>query len=575
MPWFQEPHLIFSRLLGLSTTLWLCCKVGHWAQNLSRFGSLLLRILRPPRLWRYPDYGHLLMVPLYPGNPPSPEAKAQAARLMIEAQGEEAQPATALNPPNAEAYLVRARNFNSRGLEIAALDDAEMCISIDAKCAEGWLEKGKAELALGRLIDAAQSFHQGLQLAPDHQELELGARREEWDLVFAARLGLEHLFRTLEDPQKTTDAFVESNAAVLDQQLGLLAQTLHVNTSVLFESPRLCDAYEQILGSDRPSLLTAGHWRAFGLFEAFGACRADRSRAVPGRADWMARASRHCEACRGWAHHAGLVPHRPRALAPYRCEAAFGRLAAMAPGAHNGQRWLKSTAWDARPEPESHGEEICGCNCLVPWKAAACFLEKLLEPQNSLVQQECEAWPDSVQLCQWLTLSVRDYHATPLGLVALLQMPGVAQKAMKSQAKVDFFIAPHFFGDDFSLDEQFRFVAAAAAAAAQPPGMMDSRASGTAPQVSAAALASVQADLDALRWLPDPPPPPAQRLGEWLMNSLGYLFLFIEGDALFTVYACQALQMLAKSDPDGDGRWDHPKRRKRRKAEVSPGQRRI
>ena len=32
-------------------------------------------------------------------------------------------------------------------------------------------------------------------------------------------------------------------------------------------------------------------------------------------------------------------------------------------------------------------------------------------------------------------LSVRDYHATPLGLVALLQMPGVARKAMKSQAK--------------------------------------------------------------------------------------------------------------------------------------------
>ena len=25
------------------------------------------------------------------------------------------------------------------------------------------------------------------------------------------------------------------------------------------------------------------------------------------------------------------------------------------------------------------------------------------------------------------------------------------------------------------------------------------------------------------RWLPDPPPPPAQRLGEWLMNSLGFL----------------------------------------------------
>ena len=50
-------------------------------------------------------------------------------------------------------------------------------------------------------------------------------------------------------------------------------------------------------------------------------------------------------------------------------------------------------------------------------------------------RQECELWPDTVQLCQWLTLSVRDYHATPLGLVALLQMPQVASKTMKSQAK--------------------------------------------------------------------------------------------------------------------------------------------
>ena len=33
------------------------------------------------------------------------------------------------------------------------------------------------------------------------------------DLVFAARLGLESLFRTLEDPQKTNDAFVESSWA--------------------------------------------------------------------------------------------------------------------------------------------------------------------------------------------------------------------------------------------------------------------------------------------------------------------------------------------------------------------------
>ena len=41
---------------------------------------------------------------------------------------------------------------------------------------------------------------------------------------------------------------------------------------------------------------------------------------------------------------------------------------------------------DARPEPDREGEEVCGCNCPVPWKAAACFLERLLEPRLALVQ---------------------------------------------------------------------------------------------------------------------------------------------------------------------------------------------
>lgn len=31
------------------------------------------------------------------------------------------------------------------------------------------LRKGKAELSLGRHLDASQSFHQGLQLAPENQ----------------------------------------------------------------------------------------------------------------------------------------------------------------------------------------------------------------------------------------------------------------------------------------------------------------------------------------------------------------------------------------------------------------------
>ena len=47
---------------------------------------------------------------------------------------------------------------------------------------------------------------------------------------------------------------------------------------------------------------------------------------------------------------------------------------------------LKKKNQDARPEPDREGEEVCGCNCPVPWKAAACFLERLLEPRAHLVQ---------------------------------------------------------------------------------------------------------------------------------------------------------------------------------------------
>eukprot|EP00435_Cladocopium_sp_Y103_P061814 s39_g23.t1 len=480
--------------------------------------------------------------------------------------------------------------FTGQGMHISALDDAEMCVSIDAKCVEGWLEKGKAEMGLGRALDAAQSFHQGLQLAPEHQDLKdrFAAARAEpspnilhqfKDLVFAARLGLETLFRTLEDPQKTNDAFVESNLVVLDAQLGLLAQTLHVNTSVLFESPRLCDAYDQIVRAC--SQLVAGAPGAF-------------SRRLQ-HAESITRGL--CLAVRiGWHIHHGIAKHAATALIMLAlCPSADEALRRLAVKQLLGGllRWLL----DARPEPDREGEEVCGCNCPVPWKAAACFLERLLEPRAQLVQQECESWPDTVQLCQWLTLSVRDYHATPLGLVALLQMPGVASKAMKSQAKVDFFIAPHIFGDDFGdpLDEsgdekeddwdspedtleaasqsdvpwwraaqmsrqplrawrqQLRFVAAAAAAAEATSSTAAAQAAAAASQAPVQ-VAPILGELDALRWLPDPPPPPAQRLGEWLMNSLGYLFLFIEGDALFTVYACQALQTLARADAEEDGR---------------------
>ena len=71
MPWFREPQVILSRLVGLSTTLsalWFCRKVGCWAKSLGRLGALILRFVRRGRLSRRPpDYGHLLMIPLYPG----------------------------------------------------------------------------------------------------------------------------------------------------------------------------------------------------------------------------------------------------------------------------------------------------------------------------------------------------------------------------------------------------------------------------------------------------------------------------------------------------------------------------
>ena len=41
-----------------------------------------------------------------------------------------------LNPTDAQLYLARAKLSS----KVQALDDAEMCVSIDAKSAEGWLE---------------------------------------------------------------------------------------------------------------------------------------------------------------------------------------------------------------------------------------------------------------------------------------------------------------------------------------------------------------------------------------------------------------------------------------------------
>lgn len=62
-------------------------------------------------------------------------------------------------------------------------------------------------------------FHGHVPLVPRNPTfpVPVGQKMQSWtfqrfkDIIFAARLGLENLFRTLEDPSKTTDAFVESS----------------------------------------------------------------------------------------------------------------------------------------------------------------------------------------------------------------------------------------------------------------------------------------------------------------------------------------------------------------------------
>eukprot|EP00931_Biecheleriopsis_adriatica_P085210 TRINITY_DN5950_c0_g1_i2.p1 TRINITY_DN5950_c0_g1~~TRINITY_DN5950_c0_g1_i2.p1 ORF type:complete len:1347 (-),score=350.97 TRINITY_DN5950_c0_g1_i2:132-4172(-) len=446
LQWLRQPHVILSRLVGLSTTVWLFRKVGCWARSLTRLGALLLRFARRGRLGRQlPDYGHLLQGALYPGNPPSLEA-ASTARSLAEEAAKQTSPeeafrllreAVLLCPPDPSIYLARAQTHLRWQRNVEALDDAELCVSLDGQCVQGWLAKGKAEQLLGRSADAAASFQAGLDLEPLNVELQsqLTAVRAEpppnlimqfKDLVFAARLGLENLFRTLEDPERVTDVYIESNAELLDAQVGLLAQTLHVNKVVLFDSPRLCDAYEQIVFACS-QLIT-------GAPAAFSKCLSNAPSVVEG----MSLAMRL-----GWLVHHSIGKLAANALLSLACcPTADDQLRRSAVRQLLGGllRWLL----DARPESDREVEEVCGCSCSVPWKAAACFLERLFEPgrPQPWIREECEAWPDSVLLCQWLMLSVRDYHATPLGLVGLLQMSGVAASTMQSKAVVDFFIAP-------------------------------------------------------------------------------------------------------------------------------------
>jgi len=554
MPWFRPPHRLLSRLLGISTTVWLCRKVGCLARSfglgrLGRIGVLVLRIVhRGQASRRLPDYGHLLLDALYPGQRPSQAAIKKARELADKSRNTDVNDealqllgeAVLLSPPDAKLYLARTEVHALKKQLVEALDNAELCVSLDSGCAAGWLAKGQAEHALGRAADAALSYEAGLRVEPGHPDLlsRLEAVRAEpppnllrqlRDLVFAARLGLENLFRTVEDPERTTDAFIESNSELLDAQLGLLAQTLRVNTSVLYDSPMLCDAYEQIVYAC--SQLVSGAPAAFST----------RLRNAPDVIEGLSLALRI-----GWHVHHSAPKLAANALATLAtCPNADDALRRQATRHLLGGmlRWLL----DARPEPDQEGEEVCGCSCSVPWKAAACFLERLFEPgrPQPWVKEECEAWPDAAQLCQWLTLSIRDYHATPLGLVGLLQLPGVATAVMRSDAVVNFFIPAPLLEEEDMLDSRIERLGSGEA----PPSSSSTLTGDPAipgPFYHSSSLKGSPGEEHLL--------PPPQRLGEWLMASIGYLLLFIEGDLLFTVCACRALQAMAAADEDGTGR---------------------
>lgn len=605
MTWIR-PRRLLSRLLGLGTTVWLCRKVGCWARSFGKLGALVLRFVhrgRPTK--RIPDYGHLLLDSLYPGRLPSPSAVQRAKELVIDSRSKK-EPAEALkllgeavllSPPDSTLYLAKAQVHARSQDFVEALGNAEICVSLDANCAEAWLAKGQAECGIGRTADAVLSYQTGLKVEPENAELQaqLAAVRAEpppnflrqlRDLMFAARLGLENLFQTVEDPEKTTDAWVASNHELLDAQLGLLSQTLRVNTAVLLDSPMLCDAYEQIVYAC--AQLVAGAPAAFST-ELSNAANVVEGLSLALRIGWHV----HHSVPKLAANALVALATCPNAEDELRRRAVRHILGGML-------RWLL----DARPEPDREGEEVCGCSCAVPWKAAACFLERFFEPgrAHSWVREECEAWPDSAQLCQWLTLSVRDYHATPLALVGLLQLPGVAAAAMRSEAVVNFFIpTPTSDDSDGESDgdgEHDRLAGrqhgqhgqnsqAAPVQAAASSNAADNNVPGVTPAAPVSALGwsfwrtgqyvpslatatpaavSVQATQGSTPPLAssgggspasggagEEPAPPPQLLGDWLMASIAYLFLFIEMDVLFTVCACRALQAMSAADPNGMG----------------------
>lgn len=253
---------------------------------------------------------------------------------------------------------------------------------------------------------------------------------------------------------------------------------------------------------------------------------------------------------------------------------------------------------------------MCGCTFLSPRLSAATWLERLFEHgTRRWVREECERFPSVVTLAVHLCLVVRDERAVPLGLPCLLRLPMVARAVMECEAVLDLATCNR---DASGRREGRRWLAlqrgkggqggttgggtasgGAASGGAAPgspsPGSVSGVPAGAAPMSPApstlaspgaapaspvpatlAVVASTSAAPSrngagggaigaitgdgASEAVPMRAQAPVQRLGEWLMASLGYLLVLVDDDALLAAHACSALLRLALAAPGGVAR---------------------
>lgn len=118
---------------------------------------------------------------------------AKAVALYTEALEED--------PSNHAVYSNRsAAHCNSGRLE-DALSDANRCIAIDAKFANGHVRKGQALEAMGQWREAVEAYRVGLNFHPDNQTLRFAVRRVEEQGKKTRRSAALHRVRSRTQPE--------------------------------------------------------------------------------------------------------------------------------------------------------------------------------------------------------------------------------------------------------------------------------------------------------------------------------------------------------------------------------------